>query len=331
MQDLQPKQSAGSPALAKPRAACKINSTGVAYSAVVQHRPSTPDVTSPQDAETDDDALLAPFLKWPGGKRWLVDLHSNLFRHRFNRYIEPFLGAGSVYFHLKPARAVLGDLNGDLITAYRGLQQDHDAVRVLLEMHHLSHGKEYYYQIRSEVPSSLPERSARMIYLNRTCFNGIYRVNQRGEFNVPIGTRDRVVRDTDNFAGIAKLLSGAELRHSDFEPLVDEAEVGDLVFLDPPYTVRHNSNGFIKYNEKLFSWDDQERMAKAAVRAAERGARVIVTNASHPTVRRLYPTAGFRFLPLSRYSAISVSLDSRKHFEELVIISKQRRRSRAAN
>lgn len=303
----------------------------LAYPAAVAQQAPSPDVPNPRGDRPDELGKLVPFLKWPGGKRWFVDLHQNLFRHPYDRYIEPFLGAGSVYFHVEPARAILGDLNGDLITTYRGIQQDPSTVQVLLEQHHLSHSTDYYYEIRGQVPSSLVACAARMIYLNRTCFNGIYRVNRRGEFNVPIGTRDRVVRATDNFAAIAQLLSGADLRHSDFEPLVDEAQADDLVFLDPPYTVRHNSNGFILYNEQLFSWDDQERLAKAAARAVERGARVIVTNASHSSIRRLYPKTDFRFLPVSRYSAISAKLDSRKRFEELVIISKQRRRaSRAA-
>ena len=302
----------------------------VPYAGRVPSTQPPPDDRSHPGAPAPGGTDLGPFLKWPGGKRWLVDLHANLFRHRFDRYIEPFLGAGSVYFHIKPQRAILGDLNEDLMNAYRGIQQDYATVQALLEKHHLSHCRVYYYQVRSQVPGSLTERAARMIYLNRTCFNGIYRVNRHGEFNVPIGTRNRVVRDTDNFAGIAKLLSDAELRNSDFEPLVDEARAGDLVFLDPPYTVRHNTDGFIKYNEHLFSWDDQERLAKAATRAAERGARVIVTNASHPTVRLLYPRAHFRSLRVSRYSAISATLGSRKHFEELVFISKRRGNVHAA-
>ncbi|WP_218020025.1 DNA adenine methylase [Nocardia anaemiae] len=275
------------------------------------------------DKVDDGQSEVGPFLKWPGGKRWFVEMHSHLFRsRRFDRYIEPFLGAGSVYFHIKPERAVLGDLNEDLITVYRGIQKDPHAIQMLLEKHHSSHNKEYYYEVRQRVPRSLAARAARTIYLNRTCFNGIYRVNQRGEFNVPIGTRSRVVRDSDNFAGVSKLLAGAELWHGDFEPLVDDAQQGDLVFLDPPYTVRHNTNGFIKYNEQLFSWDDQERLAKAATRAAERGAYVIVTNANHHTVRKLYPTSYFRARRVSRFSSISASSDSRKHFEELIIISK---------
>jgi DNA adenine methylase len=268
------------------------------------------------------DAKIVPFLKWPGGKRWLVSLHPLLIPRNYNNYIEPFLGAGSVYFHLKPMRAVLGDLNADLITAYRGIREDAAAVQALLEKHHISHCREYYYEMREVVPISLAAQAARTIYLNRTCFNGIYRVNREGRFNVPIGERDQVVRDTDDYPAVAKLLSGAELRHGDFEPLVDSAQSGDLVFLDPPYTVRHNRNGFIKYNERLFSWDDQERLAKAATRAAERGALIVVTNASHPTVRQLYTDELFTFRELSRYSSISASLESRKHFDELIIRSK---------
>ncbi|WP_211339360.1 DNA adenine methylase [Nocardia mexicana] len=291
--------------------------------------PPLPSPSSSAGVRTNDhtdEPEVGPFLKWPGGKRWFVEMHSHLFRgRRFDRYIEPFLGAGSVYFHIKPERAVLGDLNEDLMTVYRGIQQDPQAIQLLLEKHHLNHNKEHYYEVRQRVPSLLADRAARIIYLNRTCFNGIYRVNQRGEFNVPIGNRTRVVRDTDNFPGVSELLAGAELRHGDFEPLVDEAQPGDLVFLDPPYTVRHNSNGFIKYNEQLFSWDDQERLAKAATRAAERGAHVIVTNANHDTVRKLYPTRAFRSRRVSRFSSISASSESRQHFEELIIISKQKR------
>lgn len=268
------------------------------------------------------DARIAPFLKWPGGKRWLISTCPDVLPRQYSTYIEPFLGAASVYFHLAPKKAVLGDLNGDLIAAYRGIKEDAGAVQVFLEKHQAAHCREYYYEMRDVEPDSLPARAARIIYLNRTCFNGIYRVNKQGKFNVPIGERDQVVRPTDDFASVARLLAGAELHQVDFEHLVGRAQPGDLVFLDPPYTVRHNRNGFIKYNEQLFSWEDQERLARTAAAAAQRGARVVVTNASHPTVRQLYPEELFTFREVSRYSSISASLDSRKHFDELIISSK---------
>jgi DNA adenine methylase len=298
----------------------KINEFSVYPPAV----PSTPPPgeEEPTASSRVGGTRLIPFLKWPGGKRWLVSTHPDVLPRSYNVYIEPFLGAGSVYFHLQPDRAVLGDLNGDVITVYHGIRQDAESVQALLEKHHALHCKEHYYEVREIVPVSLAAQAARIIYLNRTCFNGIYRVNRNGQFNVPIGERRQVVRDTDDFAAVAALLGGADLRNEDFEPLVDQAKSGDFVFLDPPYTVRHNRNGFIKYNEHLFSWADQERLARAAARACRRGAKVVITNASHVTIRQLYPEDLFTFQEVSRYSSISASLDSRKHFDELVISSR---------
>jgi len=160
-----------------------------------------------------------------------------------------------------------------------------------------------------------------MIYLNRTCFNGIYRVNKNGEFNVPRGTKDAVLMETDNFKAIAEQLRGADLRVADFEELVDEAVEDDLVFADPPYTVRHNLNGFVKYNEVLFSWADQERLARALRRAASRGAKIVATNANHHSVRCLYSSWDFLTRSASRFSQISADGSSRRQFEELIITS----------
>ena len=183
-------------------------------------------------------------------------------------------------------------------------------------------GVRYYYRVRKRQPRCNAERAARLIYLNRTCFNGIYRVNRKGEFNVPKGTRDSILFDTDDFAAAARLLRSADLRVADFEELVDEATRDDFVFADPPYTVRHNLNGFIKYNEKLFSWDDQVRLAAALARARDRGARVVSTNANHASLRKLYVGHGFRLKNISRFSSISAAAESRRRFEELLVTSR---------
>ena len=262
---------------------------------------------------------IVPFLKWAGGKRWLISRYGQLFPMDYKRYIEPFLGGGSVYFHLKPKHALLGDLNEELITAYQSIKGDWKKVEELLVIHQLNHSEDYYYLIRESLPSDPIERTARFIYLNRTCFNGIYRVNQEGKFNVPKGTKDSVILDTDNFKAIAELLSTADMRISDFEPLVDEASKDDLVFADPPYTVRHNQNGFIKYNEKLFSWEDQVRLANSLWRAKKRGAKVLCTNANHQAIRELYEERGFQIRTVSRYSSISANPSKRNQFEEIII------------
>lgn len=262
---------------------------------------------------------MTPFLKWPGGKRWFVANQVHVLPTAFNRYIEPFLGGGSVFFYLKPTQSILSDLNSELIATYKAIRDDWAGLREKLLSHHFNHSSGYYYAVRDSKPRLLAAKAARMIYLNRTCFNGIYRVNLNGKFNVPKGTKDAVVLETDDFEGAAALLANAELRTSDFEPIIDQAEENDLIFADPPYTVRHNVNGFLKYNEQLFSWDDQVRLADALARARTRGAKIVSTNANHDSVRCLYRERGFRLKAVSRYSSISADPKSRKQFEELVI------------
>jgi DNA adenine methylase len=269
---------------------------------------------------------LNPFLKWPGGKRWLIQKYSHLLPTSFNRYIEPFLGAGSVFFYLEPKQAVIGDINPDLIATYKGIKKDWKRVHHILESHQDKHTDSHYYKVRDTIPKDPLERAARLIYLNRTCFNGIYRVNLWGEFNVPRGDRNDVIFSDDDFESIARVLRRANIKHRDFEELIDDAEKGDLIFADPPYTVRHNVNGFLRYNEKLFSWNDQKRLASTLARARDRGAQIVATNANHDSVRHLYVKKGFHFLEVSRFSPISSTASSRKSFDELVILSHTQKR-----
>jgi len=263
---------------------------------------------------------MIPFLKWPGGKRWFIANHSNLLAKKFDRYIEPFLGGGSVYFHLMPKKALLGDLNSEVVETYQGMKKDPIKLKKLLSEHQANHSPEHYYSVRKSIPFDLLAKASRMIYLNRTCFNGIYRVNLKGQFNVPIGTRTNILLETDNFIETSNLLSKADIQLEDFESLIDEAQDRDFIFADPPYTVRHNKNGFIKYNEQLFSWSDQLRLANALMRARIRGTKVLATNANHKSLQNLYIERGFRTKVISRYSSISASTKNRKQFEELIII-----------
>ncbi|MBK1672926.1 DNA methyltransferase [Ectothiorhodospira shaposhnikovii] len=270
-------------------------------------------------------SMTKPFLKWAGGKRWFVYHHANLFPPEFNRYIEPFLGSGAVFFHLAPERAVLGDINADLINTYSAIQKDWRLVYRYLKEHHAHHSPEYYYQIREKQLRSSFSRAAQFIYLNRTCWNGLYRVNLQGVFNVPIGTKSSVVFEDDRFDMVSDKLQGATLVVADFEDLIDTAGEGDFVFVDPPYTVRHNHNAFIKYNEKLFSWLDQVRLVHALKRAKNRGALILGTNAFHQSVRDLYES-DFNTMCVRRNSPISSKASTRSKFEELVISTESRDR-----
>lgn len=280
----------------------------------IQHQ-----VTVPKELEEEFDKIaLTPFLKWAGGKRWLEQYLSTRLP-TFNRYIEPFLGSGATYFRLKPKTAVLADLNSELITTYQAIKDDWNKVLGHLKKHHGRHSHSYYYQMRAQKPRSAAGRAARFIYLNRTCWNGLYRVNLRGEFNVPIGTKTNVLLTTDRFDKISELLSSAELLSSDFESVIDRAEENDLIFADPPYTVKHNLNGFVKYNEKLFSWDDQIRLRDALMRAKKRGAHIILTNADHWSIRKLYKTH-FQMHSIDRQSVIAASNSNRGICSELLIL-----------
>lgn len=231
---------------------------------------------------------VAPFLKWAGGKRWLANSGRLPRPASFRRYMEPFLGGGAVFFHLAPAQAILSDVNAELIELYTVLRSAPAELMDAMQRHHKAHDAEHYYMTRSDAPTDAVGRAARTLYLNRTCWNGLYRVNLRGEFNVPIGTKSTVVFDKEDFSLVSQRLSQAEIRCCDFQATVDETFEGDFLFIDPPYTVKHNMNGFIKYNETLFGWNDQIRLRDAVAGAVGRGAAVVVTNADHSSVRDLY-------------------------------------------
>jgi len=264
---------------------------------------------------------VVPFLKWAGGKRWFVSRYSNLLPTTFDTYIEPFLGAASVYFYLEPAQAILSDLNTDLIDTYIGVRDNWKSLQNSLRYRQKRHDNSpsYYYFVRKKMPIDLTQRASRLIYLNRTCFNGIYRVNKDKQFNVPRGTKNSVILETDDFYTISKLLKNAELVSSDFEPVINRANPNDFVFVDPPYTVLHNNNGFRKYNDVLFSWNDQQRLATTLLCAAKRGVKIICTNANHDSIRSLYDFPEFSLQIISRYSRISANRKGRKDVEELVI------------
>ena len=236
----------------------------------------------------DNPCKAVPFLKWAGGKRWFISQHNNLLPSHYNRYIEPFLGSGAVFFHLRPNSAIIADSNQDLIETYIAIRDFPEEIQNLLQIHQRYHSKEYYYTIRQSNYETIWEKAARFLYLNRTCWNGLYRVNRQGQFNVPIGTKTKVMLDTDNFPFISEILAKTKILTSDFESVIDQAEEEDFIFIDPPYTVKHNENGFVNYNEKIFSWEDQIRLRDSIGRAATRGARILMTNADHESIRQLY-------------------------------------------
>jgi DNA adenine methylase len=268
---------------------------------------------------TSDEPLeIKPFLKWAGGKRWLIARHSYLFPIVYANYHEPFLGSGAVFFHLQPKKAYLSDTNARLIDCFEAIKQDWKSVRrYLLEFQKL-HSDRFYYSMRDTKYRSKSREAAKFIYLNRTCFNGIYRENLNGVFNVPRGTKNSVVLDDDNFRETASQLRKVQFGKIDFAVAIAKAKDGDFVFVDPPYTVRHNNNGFVKYNQKIFNWDDQIRLRDHVRAAADRGVRLLVTNANHPSILDLYSKIG-RANPIERSSVISGAAEFRGTYSEIAI------------
>lgn len=260
-------------------------------------------------------------MKWPGGKRWLIANYRHIFPVKFNRYYEPFLGGGSAFFSLMPKQATISDINGELINTYRVMARNPEQLREQLIQHQKYHSSTHYYAVRANVPHNAVERAARFLYLNRACFNGMYRVNRLGEFNVPIGTKQQFIDDVQQFEEYSEALHNAHIRKQDFVNTIREATVGDLIFADPPYTIAHNQNAFIKYNEKLFSWKDQKRLLNALTRARDRGAIIVATNANYLAIQQMYDDNYFYTQALHRFSSISGLAAGRGTQEELLVSS----------
>lgn len=237
--------------------------------------------------------MAKPFLKWPGGKRWLVPyVHKLLSKQTYNRYFEPFLGGGAIFFGLQPETAILSDINADLVNTY--LQVKEKPHELLERLKSIPVEKETYLRLRETEPIDPVEKAVRFLYLNRTAFGGMYRLNQEGHFNVPYGGGQRTPAPLwqDNLLiTAAATLKGATIITTDFEEVLREAGQGDLVYCDPTYTVTHSNNGFLRYNERNFSWSDQKRLARVSREASARGATILISNAFHYEIAALYRDA----------------------------------------
>ena len=259
-------------------------------------------------------------LKWPGGKRALLKQFLTFVPSSFNRYFEPFVGGGALFFALQPKQAVIADNNTELINCYRQVRDCPDAVIAFLSK--LRNTKEDYYAIRESIPTEDASRAARFIYLMTLSFNGIHRVNLQGNFNVPYGNKKHIDPcDASKILAVSRRLSSVDFRHGDFELTAMDAKVGDFIYFDPPYTVAHGNNGFIKYNAHIFSWRDQIRLATFAQDLAKRGCKVLVSNADHPSIRELY--SSFKMQTISRNSAIAASEEYRHKVTECIFYNEE--------
>jgi DNA adenine methylase len=260
--------------------------------------------------------LSDPLLKWPGGKRSLLSALLSHLPGTFGRYFEPFFGGGALFFAIQPKRALLSDTNADLINCYQMVRDE--PTRLVQLLSRWSNDSRTYLKVRAWHPSTRLERAARLMYLTALSFNGIYRVNLRGDFNVPYGRRSHLPTvEPERIKETSEALQRRSIKCLDFEAAVRNAKKGDLVYLDPPYTVAHGDNGFLRYNARIFSWVDQTRLARTVLALSDRGCSVLLTNACHPSIRALYK--GLGQIEVKRVSRIAASAGHRGSVSELLI------------
>jgi DNA adenine methylase len=256
-------------------------------------------------------------LRWAGGKNWLIKhIEDALSEFPFKNYHEPFLGGGSLFFSVRPdGCSFLSDLNPELVETYQVVKDN--VSKLISELENYRNTKSFYYSVRKENFKSKIKRAARFVYLNQTSFNGIYRVNLEGVYNVPYGFRSKEFLESENLRSASRALKNAILESYDFDASLRNIKRGDLVFLDPPYTVSHNNNGFIKYNQKLFSLDDQYRLAVFIKSVKAVGAYYILTNAAHSKVEEIFGKLDDH-VELSRASLIGGVNAKRGHVSEFL-------------
>lgn len=265
---------------------------------------------------------IRPILRWAGGKQWLTKKIEHFLPFQINNYFEPFAGGCSVYFHLKEQNRISGiahisDINENLINFYKEIKNHPD--KVISQLKQYKNTEEFYYLERGRKRIKSHTKAAQFLFFNRTSFNGIYRENLKGEYNVPYGHKKyKTLFEYDLINSISENLKKTILKVQDFEEIENQIKEGDLVFFDPPYTVAHENNGFVKYNQKIFSWEDQIRLKSLIERLDNKKVSYILTNAKHDSIINLYKGIGESF-ELSRSSQVGGKGARRMQFKELLI------------
>ena len=261
-----------------------------------------------------------PFIKWAGGKWQLIPLFAPHFPplQQMNRYFEPFLGGAAVFFHLQHPRSFLSDSNAELVELYQTVRDDVENLIEILRGHR--NEETYYYSIRAQNPASLSpvQRAARFIFLNKTCYNGLYRVNSKMQFNVPFGKYKKpAICDAEGLRVASLALQYAEITVSDFEDAVSSTGRGDLVYFDPPYQPISKTSSFTSYTAAKFDDKEQERLAGVFRDLDRRGCYAMLSNSEAPLIRELY--AGFRIIEVQANRAINCKPEGRGKITELLI------------
>ena len=271
---------------------------------------------------------MHPFVKWAGGKTQLLDRIRALMPKEYNHYFEPFIGGGALFFNVAPKNFTINDFNSELVQAYKCFTSNDDfkALVEKLDFYQENHSEEQYYQVRAmdkeEGFLNLPiyERAARMIYLNKSCFNGLYRVNSKGYFNVPSGKKETInCYEEANLNEIADFFSNSkfEILNGDFEKAVENAQKGDFVYFDPPYDTWEDKNSFTSYAKNPFGKDEQKRLAEVFKKLSDKGVFVMLSNHNTEYIRELYKDFNIHVVEAKRM--INSKATGRGNVEEVLV------------
>jgi DNA adenine methylase len=266
-------------------------------------------------------AQAKPFLKWAGGKGRLIPQYQPFLPQSFDTYYEPFLGGGALFFHLRPRRAVLSDINPELVNVYTCVRDRVDDLIQHLEHHAANHSHDYYYQMRSSNPNASIERAARLLYLNKTCFNGLYRVNAKGQFNVPMGRyRNPRICDPDLLRTASDALQGAIIIQRSFKDVLDSAlSAQDFIYFDPPYQPLSLTSNFTSYSRDAFTAEHQIQLRDVFAQLAQQKIRAILSNSDCSFIRDLYQ--GFDIQTIQAARAINSHASKRGKINEVLVMS----------
>jgi DNA adenine methylase len=270
-----------------------------------------------------------PFVKWAGGKRQLIPILNENLPRTFGTYFEPFLGGGALLFHMlteqNGQKCSISDLNSDLVLSYTTIRDRIDELINSLKIHEKNYQKDsksYYYFVRETNPRSEIEKTSRLIFLNRTCFNGLYRVNSKGKFNVPLGkyTNPNIVNE-DNLRSVSNILqsSNVAIKCRDFESVLRDAKKGDLVYFDPPYQPVSDTANFTSYTNKDFTYDDLSRLAELCVKLNSKGCNVLLSNSNSKEVEEMFSSKPWKVSKIQANRSINSNSKKRTgHFELLI-------------
>ena len=261
-----------------------------------------------------------PFIKWVGGKRGIIEQLKLRLPKEFNEYYEGFVGGGALFFEIVKdiKKAHLSDANLDLIITYKVIQKDPDALIEALKRHQKNHNSDYYYKIRAQFKLDDPiSIASRLIYLNKTCFNGLYRVNKKGEFNVPMGSYvNPGIVNEDNIKACSKALKKATIEYKDYSKI--EAKEGDFCYFDPPYHPTSDTS-FTKYHLLDFTEKDQMDLANFCTQLHRQGVKVMISNSNTPFIRNLYSANFFKIGIVNAPRLVNCKGNGRAAVEEVLI------------